>query len=158
MATPTTPVDLIDHEAINRAHEVAFREAVLEHARMGRPVSVVRNNQIVWLSPEEVFAEYGLDENGKPPTVVHAGQPAAESGAVPLNPQLRARLENRAALDQQWEEGKLKEYEGEYIISDGETVFAHGRWLIDVWENAQQAVRAAGRQPEQLTEYFVMRS
>jgi hypothetical protein len=69
MATPTTlpPADLLDYAAIEKAHEVAFREARLEHARMGRPVCEVRDNQIVWLTPEQVFAEYGLDENGKPP-------------------------------------------------------------------------------------------
>ena len=68
METPTMPVvDLIDHEAVNKALEIAAREARLEHARMGRPVCEGRNGQIVWLSPEEVFAEYGLDENGKPP-------------------------------------------------------------------------------------------
>jgi hypothetical protein len=56
-----------DLQEVQDAMNLAVREAVLEHARMGRPVCEVRNNQIVWLSPEEVFAEYGLDENGKPP-------------------------------------------------------------------------------------------
>ena len=69
MTTPTTEqaTDPIDRKAIAKAHEEAYREAVLEHARLGRPVCVSRNNQIVWLTPEQVFAEYGLDENGKPP-------------------------------------------------------------------------------------------
>ena len=68
MACPTNlPAGLIDHEAIAAAMEIAVREAVLEHARMGRPICVGRGDKIVWLSPEEVFAEYGLDENGKPP-------------------------------------------------------------------------------------------
>jgi hypothetical protein len=69
MATPTAlpAADPIDREAIAKAHEQAHREAVLEHARLGRPVSVSRNDQIVWLSPVEVFAAYGLDENGRPP-------------------------------------------------------------------------------------------
>jgi hypothetical protein len=66
-STPQPVVDPIDREAIAKAHEIAYREAVLEHARLGRPVSVWRNDQIVWLSPEEVFAQYGLDENGRPP-------------------------------------------------------------------------------------------
>ena len=56
-----------DLQEIQDAMQAAVREAVLEHARVGRPVCEVRNNQIVWLTPEQVFAEYGLDENGKPP-------------------------------------------------------------------------------------------
>ena len=69
MATPTTELaaDPIDRDAVAKAHEGAYRDAVLEHARLGRSVCVSRNNQIVWLTPEQVFAEYGLDENGKPP-------------------------------------------------------------------------------------------
>lgn len=68
MATPTTlpAADPIDREALAKAHEEAYRDAVLEHARLGRSVSVWRNDRVVWLTPEEVFAEYGLDENGKP--------------------------------------------------------------------------------------------
>ena len=54
-------------DAMDASHARSNKAALLEHARMGRPVCQVRNNQIVWLSPEEVFAEYGLDENGKPP-------------------------------------------------------------------------------------------
>jgi hypothetical protein len=69
METPTTlpAADLLDHEVIEKAHELAYREARLEHARMGRPVCESRDGKVVWLTPEEVFAEYGLDENGKPP-------------------------------------------------------------------------------------------
>ena len=43
--------DRIDH-AIRKA----MREAVLTHARLGQPVSTLRDGQVVWLSPEEVFA------------------------------------------------------------------------------------------------------
>jgi hypothetical protein len=64
---PQPLFDPLDYAAIEKAHEQAYREAVLEHARLGRPVSVWRNDQVVWLTPEQVFAEYGLDENGKPP-------------------------------------------------------------------------------------------
>ena len=53
-------------EAMDAAHERANREARLEHARMGRPVCESRDGKIVWLTPEEVFAQYGLDEHGKP--------------------------------------------------------------------------------------------
>lgn len=56
----------IDHAAINAALEVTFRELRLEHARMGRSVCQSRDGKVVWLTPAEVFAEYGLDEFGRP--------------------------------------------------------------------------------------------
>lgn len=56
----------IDHEAINAALAKTFRELRLEHARMGRPVCHSRDGKVVWLTPAEVFAEYGLDEFGRP--------------------------------------------------------------------------------------------
>ncbi|MDB5312496.1 MAG: hypothetical protein JWO38_6698 [Gemmataceae bacterium] len=70
MAEQTTlPVtNLIDHSAIDRAHELAARDALLEHARMGRSVCESRDGQVVWVTPEEIFARYGLDANGKPVT------------------------------------------------------------------------------------------
>jgi hypothetical protein len=52
--------------AIDAAHEKANREALLEHARMGRSVAESRDGQIVWVTPAEIFARYGLDENGRP--------------------------------------------------------------------------------------------
>jgi hypothetical protein len=55
------------NEALDDAHARAAREARLEHARMGRSVCEGRDGKVVWLTPEQVFAEYGLDENGKPP-------------------------------------------------------------------------------------------
>lgn len=61
---PTT--ELIDHAAVDRAHELATRDALLEHARMGRSVSEWRDGKIVTVTPVEIFARYGLDENGKP--------------------------------------------------------------------------------------------
>jgi hypothetical protein len=70
MTDPDTlpTADLIDHAAIDRAHALAARDALLEHARMGRSVSEWRDGRIVTVSPEEVFARYGLDPNGKPLT------------------------------------------------------------------------------------------
>lgn len=50
------------------SHARSNREALLEHARMGRPVAGWQDGQVVWVSPAEVFARYGLDENGKPAT------------------------------------------------------------------------------------------
>ncbi|MGL6094695.1 MAG: hypothetical protein ACRC7O_02690 [Fimbriiglobus sp.] len=52
--------------AMAAAHARATREALLEHARMGRSVSESRGGQVVWVPPEEIFARYGLDANGKP--------------------------------------------------------------------------------------------
>ena len=68
MAEQTTlPVtELIDHAAVDRAHAAADKEALLEHARMGRSITESRNGQIVIVTPVEIFARYGLDENGKP--------------------------------------------------------------------------------------------
>jgi hypothetical protein len=48
------------------AHDAANREALLEHARMGRSVSTWRDGQVVWITPAEIFARYGLDEFGRP--------------------------------------------------------------------------------------------
>jgi hypothetical protein len=55
------------HPAVDAAHERANRAALLEHARMGRSVSEWRDGQVVWITPEDIFARYGLDANGKPP-------------------------------------------------------------------------------------------
>ncbi len=52
--------------AMTAAHERANRDALLEHARMGRPVCEWRDGQVVWLPPVEVFARYGFDEFGRP--------------------------------------------------------------------------------------------
>ena len=63
----TRPVsDLIDLTAIERAHEAANKEALLEHARLGRPVCEGRDGKVVWIQPAEIFARYGLDEFGRP--------------------------------------------------------------------------------------------
>ncbi len=52
--------------ATNAAHERANRTALLEHARMGRSVPTERDGKVVWVSPTEIFASYGLDEFGRP--------------------------------------------------------------------------------------------
>ncbi len=69
MAEPTTlPMpELIDYAAVSAAMDLAIRDALLEHARMGRSVCEGRDGKVVWVPPEEIFARYGLDENGKPP-------------------------------------------------------------------------------------------
>jgi hypothetical protein len=58
--------ELIDLAAVERAHAAANREALLEHARMGRPVCEGRDGKVVWITPAEIFARYGLDEFGRP--------------------------------------------------------------------------------------------
>lgn len=62
-----TPPAYFDIDAVTAAAQAAVREARLEHARLGRPVCEGRNGHVVWLSPAEVFASYGLDEHGNPP-------------------------------------------------------------------------------------------
>jgi hypothetical protein len=67
MAEQTLPTaELIDHAAVDRAHALANKEALLEHARMGRSVSEWRDGKIVTVTPAEIFARYGLDEYGRP--------------------------------------------------------------------------------------------
>jgi hypothetical protein len=68
MSDPTTlpATNPIDHAAVDRAHELAARDALLEHARMGRAVHEWRDGKVVEVTPAEIFARYGLDENGKP--------------------------------------------------------------------------------------------
>ena len=52
--------------AVAASHERSNREALLEHARMGRSVPEWDGSKVVWITPEEIFARYGLDANGKP--------------------------------------------------------------------------------------------
>lgn len=71
MSEATKTVSRLDEMLDRRAetavaHEEANRTALLEHARMGRSVSTWRDGQVVWITPEEIFARYGLDANGKP--------------------------------------------------------------------------------------------
>jgi hypothetical protein len=68
MANQTTlpTADGIDHARIDAELEREFRNILLEHARMGRSVCESRDGKVVWVTPEEVFARYGLDANGKP--------------------------------------------------------------------------------------------
>lgn len=57
---------LAQNTGFDAAHAQATRDALLEHARLGRSVCEGRDGQVVWLTPAEVFARYGLDENGRP--------------------------------------------------------------------------------------------
>jgi hypothetical protein len=50
---------LADNDLINAAMARAVREAKLSHARAGRSIPICRNDKIVWLTPEQIFAMYG---------------------------------------------------------------------------------------------------
>lgn len=53
--------------AMKAAHERATRDALLEHARMGRSVCESDGKGgVIWIPPVEIFARYGLDEFGRP--------------------------------------------------------------------------------------------
>ena len=51
--------------AIAESHARSNRKALLEHARMGRSVSTMRDGKVVWITPAEIFARYVLDEFGR---------------------------------------------------------------------------------------------
>lgn len=57
---------LAQNAELDAAHNRAARDALLEHARMGRSVCESREGKVVWISPEDIFARYGLDANGRP--------------------------------------------------------------------------------------------
>ncbi len=63
---PLPVTEFIDLAAVDRAHAAANKEALLEHARMGRSVCEGRDGKVVWITPAEIFARYGLDEFGRP--------------------------------------------------------------------------------------------
>jgi hypothetical protein len=56
-----------DNDRIQAALLRAARDAALTHARLGRTLPDWKDGQVVWLTPAEVFARYGLDENGREP-------------------------------------------------------------------------------------------
>jgi hypothetical protein len=41
-------------EAMNQA----VREALLDHKRAGNPVAIWRNEQVVWIQPEDISTEF----------------------------------------------------------------------------------------------------
>lgn len=58
---------LASREVMDAALAGATREALLEHARMGRSVPQGGpDRSVVWVTPAEIFARYGLDEFGRP--------------------------------------------------------------------------------------------
>lgn len=51
--------------AIAESHARSTKKALLEHARLGQSVCEGRDGQVVWVTPAEIFARYGLDEFGR---------------------------------------------------------------------------------------------
>jgi hypothetical protein len=55
-----------DNERITTALRAAGRDAALTHARLGQSIPEWRDGKVVWVTPAEIFARYGLDEFGRP--------------------------------------------------------------------------------------------
>jgi len=71
-----------DLAEIDAALKVGYRKMMLEHARLGRSVHESRDGKIVEVTPVEIFARFGLDENGKPlPTTPTASETQLESAS-----------------------------------------------------------------------------
>ena len=62
---------------VDASHARSNREALLEHARMGRDISTVKDGKVVWIPPAEIFARYGFDEFGRPLPTTPAATEAA---------------------------------------------------------------------------------
>jgi hypothetical protein len=58
---------LADNDRIDAALKCAARDAALTHARLGRSLPEWTDVGVVWRSPTEIFARYGLDEFGRAP-------------------------------------------------------------------------------------------
>jgi hypothetical protein len=155
MAEQTTlpATELVDHAAVDRAHTLANKEALLEHARMGRSVCESRDGQVVWITPAEIFARYGLDENGKPAQKVKEEAPTQDESIT--DPDIIAQVEQFAWLNQLQTEGKLNQYRGEYVIAGAGQIFAHGPSLSDARREAEPKAVNAGVPLERLADYFV---
>lgn len=54
---PSIPELLADRSLITAAVRKAVREAVLQHARAGKPVATYRDGKVVWIPPEEILAQ-----------------------------------------------------------------------------------------------------
>lgn len=145
MATSLRPDEMLDHDAIDRAHAAANKEALLEHARMGRSVCEGRDGEAVDVTPAEIFARYGLDENGRPrPEPVYI-----------TDPDILAQAAEFARLDQLRTDGALNQYRGEYVIAGGGQIFAHGADLCAACREAEPKAAAVGIPSERLAYYFM---
>jgi hypothetical protein len=145
--------ELIDRAAVDRAHALANKEALLEHARMGRSVSEWRDGQVVTVPPAEIFARFGLDENGRSKAEQREEPPAQD--LVITDPDIIAQFEQFAWLDRLQCSGQLNQYRGEYVIAGAGQIFAHGSNLVEARREAEPKATAAGVPLEQLADYFV---
>ncbi|MBN9117664.1 MAG: hypothetical protein J0I06_00585 [Planctomycetes bacterium] len=75
--------EAIDHAKIDAALGVSFRELLLEHARLGRSVCESRDGKVVWITPAEIFARYGLDESGRPKPEPKGEAPVPDDDPLP---------------------------------------------------------------------------
>jgi hypothetical protein len=139
---PTT--EWIDRTAVDGAHARANKDALLEHARMGRSVSEWRDGQVVWITPAEIFARYELDEHGRPSEHLYI-----------TDPDIIAQVEQFAWLDRLQGEGKLNQYRGQYVLAGAGQIFAHGTSLVEACREAEPKAAAAGVPLERLAWYFV---
>ncbi len=53
-----------DTERNLRAMRTAIRAALLDHKRAGNPVAVWRDNQVVWIAPEDIPEDFDDDPPG----------------------------------------------------------------------------------------------
>ncbi len=50
-----TPAERVkDSDAMLRAIRASIREAVLRHKLLGQPIAVWRDDQVVWIQPEDI--------------------------------------------------------------------------------------------------------
>ncbi len=52
---------IADRAAVQEALGEAVLHAILTHAKLGYPVATWRDGKVVWISPEEILAQYGTN-------------------------------------------------------------------------------------------------
>jgi hypothetical protein len=57
---------LAEERKLEAAVQRAVRQAVLASAYAGQPVPVARDGKVVWLQPDQIFAELGAPPLAKP--------------------------------------------------------------------------------------------
>jgi hypothetical protein len=65
---PKLDAALANPALMDAAVRKAVREAVLMHARLGNPVCTLKEGQVVWLSPQEVFDQFASETPAEPPS------------------------------------------------------------------------------------------
>jgi hypothetical protein len=141
-----------DHANTDLALGRAFRQFLLDHARMRSAVPEWRNGQLVSATPAEIFARFGLDENGR--TTAEAREEPPQDECL-SDPNILAQIAQFAWLDQLRTKGELNQYRGEYVVAGAGRIFAHGSNIIEARREAEPKAVAAGVPPEQLAYYFM---